>query len=249
LKLKLKKFTLICALACLLLITVVPSLAGAAANKESLKLANGAHYYGEVVNGKPHGKGTMTWSKSKTYSGQWVNGKREGYGKYIATEKDYDYSEEGDPTLIIYTGNWKDDKFNGEGIYKRQVFAPVVYGFQYIEQRGVFANHKFVKGHEKQESAMDMILIYKDEKINVQIAGALEQWQDDWGANLTEFINRDVYEVTVTTKNGKPVNYSSDSAEWTKQKAKIIELTKPYAKNFNLMLGSYLTEQSSLVSE
>ncbi|MGF7049494.1 hypothetical protein J2T13_004015 [Paenibacillus sp. DS2015] len=235
-------------LACFMLITFTQTLTSEAkSEKVSLKLSNGATYYGEVNNGKPHGKGTMTWSKSKTYSGEWVTGKRSGYGKYITTEKDYEYSsmeEGGDPTLIIYMGYWNNDMFNGEGVYRRQVFAPVVYGFQYKEQKGTFKNNKFVKGYEKEAWATGMNLNYTDGATQFSIHAGLDSWQDNYGANLYEIINKDVYEFTYT-KNGKSVEYLSSSASWNKDKSKILEIIKPHNKMFNQMLDSYLTDQGS----
>ncbi|MFB5267818.1 hypothetical protein ACE41H_13640 [Paenibacillus enshidis] len=45
--------------------------------------AGNAVYYGEVKDGKPHGKGTMKWSNDKSYSGNWVAGQRSGSGKCV----------------------------------------------------------------------------------------------------------------------------------------------------------------------
>ncbi|WP_353049548.1 hypothetical protein [Paenibacillus sp. ISL-20] len=52
--------------------------------KVCLTLPNGATYYGEVKNNKPHGKGTMRWGPSNVYSCDWYNGQRSGTGKYIS---------------------------------------------------------------------------------------------------------------------------------------------------------------------
>lgn len=79
----------------------------AAATKGSLTLSNGATYNGEVLNGKPHGKGTARWGENKTYTGDWKYGKRSGKGKYIATTADMN--------KVIYDGSWANDKQNGQG--------------------------------------------------------------------------------------------------------------------------------------
>ncbi|CAM4478268.1 hypothetical protein [Paenibacillus xylanexedens] len=57
----------------------------AASKKVNLKLSDGGTYYGEVLNGKPHGKGTARWEETEVYSGDWVSGKRQGKGKYTYT--------------------------------------------------------------------------------------------------------------------------------------------------------------------
>ncbi len=88
-------------------------------------------YVGEILNGKPHGKGkisyvstdefdrvsyegdwldgnrtgqgTMIWKSGEKYVGGWNNGNRNGYG--------IDYYANGNR----YEGNFKDDKRNGKG--------------------------------------------------------------------------------------------------------------------------------------
>jgi len=55
--------------------------------QESLQLQFGT-YSGEVEDGKPSGKGSVTFNSDdiqerKTFTGNWVNGKREGPGKMI----------------------------------------------------------------------------------------------------------------------------------------------------------------------
>lgn len=48
----------------------------------SLVLENGdIHYTGEIMDGKPHGKGTCVWRNGRIYEGEFVNGERNGYGK------------------------------------------------------------------------------------------------------------------------------------------------------------------------
>ncbi|WP_187355476.1 hypothetical protein ['Paenibacillus yunnanensis' Narsing Rao et al. 2020] len=207
-----------------------------------MKLPNGANYYGEVKNGKPSGKGTMIWSKNKSYSGEWIEGKRSGYGKYISVEKDYNYSTEGDPTLIIYAGEWKNDMFNGHGVYRRQVFAPVVYGFQYKEQNGFFANHKFIKGYEKEEFPYSMYLKYNDGLTRISLDINKETWQEEWDNTLEQLISNKYITVSIN-RNQTREEYDSDSISWTKDKAKVIKALTPYYTTFNKMLSSYLTDQ------
>ena len=40
-------------------------------------------YDGATLDGKPHGKGTYTWSDGVRYVGEWKDGKRHGQGKMI----------------------------------------------------------------------------------------------------------------------------------------------------------------------
>ncbi|WP_339789669.1 hypothetical protein NSQ38_12860 [Paenibacillus sp. FSL R7-0313] len=99
----------------------------AASKKVNLKLSDGATYYGEVLNGKPHGKGTARWGETEVYSGDWVSGKRQGKGKYTYTLVEgggvpfEDYNESnmghgtGEFTTKTYTGSWINDTYHGKG--------------------------------------------------------------------------------------------------------------------------------------
>ncbi|MDN8588556.1 hypothetical protein Q0V21_07220 [Paenibacillus sp. 11B] len=99
----------------------------AALKKVTLKLSDGSTYYGEVLDGKPHGKGTARWGKSEMYSGDWVNGRRQGKGKYTyklvegagVPFDDYDESNmghgTGEFTTRTYTGSWINGTYHGKG--------------------------------------------------------------------------------------------------------------------------------------
>lgn len=142
-----------------------PSLTTAAAQKASLKI-NGASYYGDIKNGKPNGKGTMTWTNSsydpndnsydedswitKSYSGDWVDGKRSGQGKY-KVQKPYDNFE-------TYTGAWKNDSKNG---YGTQIIGSGNPGESNV-QMGGFLNNKFVSGYSGFSDATGYVMEYKD---------------------------------------------------------------------------------------
>ncbi|PRA00620.1 MULTISPECIES: hypothetical protein [unclassified Paenibacillus] len=104
-----------------------PTPAEAASKKVNLKLSDGGTYYGEVLNGKPHGKGTARWGETEVYSGDWVSGKRQGKGKYTYTLvkgggvpfEDYNESNmghgTGEFTTKTYTGSWINDTYHGKG--------------------------------------------------------------------------------------------------------------------------------------
>lgn len=50
-----------------------------------LEFKNGT-YCGDVIGGKPHGKGTFLYRDGRKYYGSWKNGEWHGYGVYIHTE-------------------------------------------------------------------------------------------------------------------------------------------------------------------
>ena len=101
-----------------------------------IQLADGL-YYGEIVNGKPNGKGTLYYnSKNKDTEykavGNWVNGELNGYAELIREESKY-YGDvkngepEGHGTLISQDGKtkivgvFKNRQLNGEcTIYKEK---------------------------------------------------------------------------------------------------------------------------------
>lgn len=64
---------------------------------------DGGQYKGEMVGGKPHGKGTTVFATGDTYEGAYVKGKREGYGVYTFSDGEK------------YEGQWTQDQQNGRG--------------------------------------------------------------------------------------------------------------------------------------
>ncbi|XOJ00884.1 hypothetical protein ACMX2M_03885 [Paenibacillus polymyxa] len=138
----------------------------AASKKVSLKLSNGATYYGEVKNGKPNGKGTARWGENKTYSGDWVNGKRSGEGKYVL--RDVTTLASLNKTIVsTYTGIWKNDTQNGKGMLTSVVDRPeddrneIIYAIK----KGTFKNNKFVEGYSLEYADnLTISLSYKNSK-------------------------------------------------------------------------------------
>ena len=49
----------------------------------SAKTKDGGDYNGEMVAGKPNGKGRTIYKNGNSYEGEYVKGKRQGYGVYI----------------------------------------------------------------------------------------------------------------------------------------------------------------------
>ncbi|MEJ8303313.1 hypothetical protein [Saccharibacillus sacchari] len=139
-------------------------------NKQWLQLPSGVKYYGEVANGKPHGRGTLTWSENKKYSGDFVNGKRSGTGTYTNTYVDFDSSRLHE---IIYTGSWKNDKMNGEGTQTEKVkendFDQTVTLNEI--KKGTFKDNVFVSGYDVAHGLYDpdFNFIYKDQKKYLEI--------------------------------------------------------------------------------
>ncbi|KAK1737727.1 phosphatidylinositol-4-phosphate 5-kinase-related protein [Skeletonema marinoi] len=66
---------------------------------------SGNAYEGDVVDGKPDGRGKKIYSYW-TYEGDWKNGMRHGEGTVKWPDGDF------------YKGQWKDDSMHGQGIYK-----------------------------------------------------------------------------------------------------------------------------------
>ena len=54
----------------------------------SVKTKDGGQYQGEIMMGKPHGKGRTVYKNGNTYEGQYEKGKRQGYGTYIFFDGD-----------------------------------------------------------------------------------------------------------------------------------------------------------------
>lgn len=157
--------------------------AQASSSKTStLRLANGAVYIGEVKNGQPHGKGTMTYNKDETYQGNWANGKKSGYGKYIyktysdnkgdTKELGFYYQEIFETT---YQGYWKNDQYHGTGLYTNahsykefddagnQSFG----GVRYEVRSGDFVDNELTKGYLGLNEDDMGYLVYKDSDVYI----------------------------------------------------------------------------------
>ncbi|MGM0563759.1 MAG: C13 family peptidase [Pseudomonadota bacterium] len=89
--------------------------------------ADGSGYHGDLVNGRPHGKGRLDWGNGRVYRGQFANGKANGSGHFQNTGGSV-YSgqvvdglfhglgrlTESDGT--VYKGEFSQDQFSGLGI-------------------------------------------------------------------------------------------------------------------------------------
>ncbi len=64
-----------------------------------------AEYVGDLEDGKPHGKGSITYENGDIYDGEWKEGLKEGKGTLTS------------PDGGKYEGEWKNDKMEGQGTY------------------------------------------------------------------------------------------------------------------------------------
>lgn len=99
--------------------------------KADLRWGDGAHYTGDVVDGRPdgagvlvsakgdrfegawkdgqlNGRGSVAWTNGDRYEGDWVAGKAEGHGVQVWADGQ------------TYDGAWHDDQPNGQGIVTRK---------------------------------------------------------------------------------------------------------------------------------
>ncbi|WP_342477789.1 hypothetical protein NYE24_00590 [Paenibacillus sp. FSL H7-0350] len=156
-----------------------------ASQKTSIKFNNGV-YYGEVKNGVPNGKGTISWSENKTYSGDWLNGKRSGYGKYIALIK-----ENGDYEYKKYNGYWKNDTYNGQGEYV-YIHSYTIDGSGYENSQTTIKNGEFLSGELKTGYTMNnpkdlpYIFDYNDNKVGVGFASYPEDVKNHLSKNFNQ---------------------------------------------------------------
>ena len=89
-------------------------------------------YKGEVINGKPWGRGLMYYKEGSLHLGEWVNGIRNGHGRHTFSETD---------TKMWIEGTWKDDLLEGNatatykdgstsfGIFKNDAAVYYVFNF------------------------------------------------------------------------------------------------------------------------
>ena len=77
---------------------------GTPKGKESVVLSEN-NYYGEVLNGKPHGHGEIIYSNGDRYIGYFEDGKKHGYGVFTLNKDDSEW-----------IGTWINDN-KGKGYY------------------------------------------------------------------------------------------------------------------------------------
>ena len=108
-------------------------------------------YVGEWKNGKPDGKGKITFGEnsefpSKYYDGFWREGKKEGYGIMY-------FGRTGKFANCKYTGKWKDDEMDGFGKFEWSKGNYYEGPWKYNKQEGngvyVFESGEVFKGYWK----------------------------------------------------------------------------------------------------
>jgi hypothetical protein len=132
-------------------------------------------YFGVLKNGKPEGKGKLysnEYSNYLFYEGNFKEGRKEGYGtEYYLNDKC--------TSKIAYQGFYKDDQFDGDGIFYYCASPP----FYSIE--GIFKEGKNIQGKLKLENGD-------------QFEGSYEQqgkfWAKDVATGKYIFANGDIYE-------------------------------------------------------
>lgn len=81
-----------------------------------------AYYEGSWLDGKRHGRGTYWDGLSDLYIGEWRDGLRHGRGSYFFGLDDWAPNRHTERWLTgnteNYTGQFVDDQFQGEGIYR-----------------------------------------------------------------------------------------------------------------------------------
>ena len=71
----------------------------------SYEYPDGAIYQGELVKGKPHGKGITRFKNGDYHEGYYVKGKRQGKGTYQFSDGEK------------YVGDWFQDQQHGYGVF------------------------------------------------------------------------------------------------------------------------------------
>ena len=85
-----------------------------------IKYKDGRIYDGEIKDGKANGIGIMTWSDDNydyVYVGKWNDGMKNGSGKMTSWPKGTEHNDEWVEDMMIYDGEWVNDKRTGKGRY------------------------------------------------------------------------------------------------------------------------------------
>ncbi len=105
--------------------------------KETITFDNGK-YVGEVKEGKPHGKGTLTYLGGTKMKGEWKNGFLNGKGTTVL----YDNGVH----ITSYSGQFKDNKYHGKGT------------LTYPEKKNILVNLKMDQDTEKGQKHILMVV-------------------------------------------------------------------------------------------
>lgn len=77
-----------------------------------VRFGDGTVYEGDVADGKPHGKGKISYPNGNAYDGSWVEGKITGYGVGTWKEK----NDTGSEYTVTWEGDWQNKTRNGAGL-------------------------------------------------------------------------------------------------------------------------------------
>lgn len=151
----------------------------AAAAKQWLQISSRTTYYGEVANGKPHGRGTIKWGEGKQYSGTFVTGKRSGKGKYINTYID---DRTGREHTVVYNGTWSGDAMSGNGTRTEKATESSGMTFSNGIEIGVFKANALNRGYEVVHAMADpdYRFSYRGADYRLDILGSNMSLVQDW---------------------------------------------------------------------
>ncbi|MGO4545609.1 hypothetical protein AB4Z29_12480 [Paenibacillus sp. 2TAB23] len=212
----------------------VASKVEAGAQKEFLQISKYENYYGQVKDGQPHGKGTMTWYSTKSYSGDWVNGKRTGTGTYVNK-----YKEDSKDIVITYNGEWKNDIKVGNGSLNTKITDYLGVVEYHKIQFGTFANDIFAAGYSVAHKKADPIYSYnyKDAKMNLQITGTNVNMKDAWKTGKFPLIQY---------KKGNVMKHYSIAFNENPSLIKQNKATLAYLKNLQAQINPHLVKFEAL---
>ena len=136
------------------------------AKTETIRYNNGCVYTGQVVNGRRHGRGTLTWPSGSVYEGDWRDNKRTGKGKYTWSNGD------------IYEGDFVDGKITGKG---KKIWASgdVYEGDWRADKRAGKGKYTWSNGDIYEGDFVDGNFIGKGKKIWVNGSVYEGDWRDD----------------------------------------------------------------------
>eukprot|EP01114_Cavostelium_apophysatum_P014979 TRINITY_DN3999_c0_g2_i2.p1 TRINITY_DN3999_c0_g2~~TRINITY_DN3999_c0_g2_i2.p1 ORF type:complete len:442 (-),score=85.91 TRINITY_DN3999_c0_g2_i2:582-1907(-) len=118
-------------------------------------------YQGDMVNGVPHGYGSITFSNGNRFEGEWQHGLRRGFGKYFYSNGSkyegevYDGHLHGKGTLTFangnhYEGEFRQGKREGKGVFTWHDGEKYEGGFKNDKRHGYgiyfYANKDVYKG-------------------------------------------------------------------------------------------------------
>lgn len=158
-------------------------------------------FKGQILKGKRNGMGLVSFKDGSVYAGDFYRGNRTGYGLLISST-----NIDNCDSCVVYVGNWKDGKKEGNGICYAGS-GEILYQGAFVDDKptGIYpsANRNFQKSFSVMDLGNDDVFIGEMENGNAN------------GLGLIVFNNGDLWQSSFKDNQRKGIGlYLAYNGEW-----------------------------------